>query len=61
MIGSDIRNIDEESLKLLSNKDLIAINQDKAFNRPWLIQCSDDIIDSPEICCYGRSHRSAEF
>lgn len=54
MIGSDIRNIDDESLALLSNKDLIALNQDKAFNRPWLIQCSDEIIDSPEICCYGR-------
>jgi len=38
MIGCDIRNMDEETLKILSNKDVIAINQDSELNRPYLIR-----------------------
>ncbi len=32
MIGCDVRNIDEESLAILTNEDVLAINQDPAYN-----------------------------
>ena len=36
MIGADIRNLDAETLALLTNKDLIAINQDAECRPPFL-------------------------
>lgn len=40
MLGCDIRNISDESFKLVTNRDLIAIDQDEA-NRPpvWQSNC----------------------
>ncbi len=35
MIGCDIRNMTEETKEILMNKDLIAINQDKAYNQAF--------------------------
>ena len=37
MIGCDLRNIDEQSLKILKNKNLIRINQDKKYNMPFFL------------------------
>ena len=53
MIGCDIRNMDETTRKILSNKDLIAINQDAdcrqliklEMNWPWVY---------PELQAYAR-------
>ncbi len=42
MIGCDIRNLNEESRKLLQNKDLIAINQDPEARPPRLITAHGD-------------------
>jgi len=36
MIGCDIRSISDTALELLTNKDLIAINQDKEGRQPYL-------------------------
>ena len=44
MIGADIRNLDAETLALLTNKDLIAINQD-AECRPPFIPCKNKATD----------------
>ena len=54
MIGCDIRNMDEETLKILSNKDVIAINQDSELNRPYLIRCSDAMEDLKEVPAYAK-------
>lgn len=35
MIGCDIRNMDEDTKRILLNKDVIAINQDIAGNQPY--------------------------
>ncbi|HPE96084.1 MAG TPA: glycoside hydrolase family 27 protein, partial [Bacillota bacterium] len=35
MIGCDIRNISDGALKILTNKDLIAINQDEEGRQPY--------------------------
>ncbi len=37
IIGCDVRNVDETSLKLMTNKDVIAINQDPACRQPFKI------------------------
>ena len=37
MIGCDIRKMDEESRKILMNREVIAINQDPAANQPYRI------------------------
>ncbi len=37
MIGCDIRTMDDEARKILTNKDLIRINQDKKHNQPFVI------------------------
>lgn len=36
MIGCDIRNISDEALEILTNKDLISINQDEEGRQPYL-------------------------
>ena len=42
MIGCDIRKMDDETRRILFNKDIIAINQDSELNRPFLLHCSDN-------------------
>jgi alpha-galactosidase len=36
MIGADVRNLDAETLALLTNKELIAINQDAECRPPFI-------------------------
>lgn len=43
LIGADVRNLDSESLKTLSNKDVIALNQDVAGNQAALVRDVGDI------------------
>ena len=38
IIGCDIREMDDDTLKILSNKEVIAINQDEAVRQPFIIQ-----------------------
>ena len=38
MIGCDVRNMSEETFKLLTNKDLIAINQDEEARPPIFVR-----------------------
>ena len=38
MIGCDIRSMDEETKTILSNPELLAINQDERCNRPYVIK-----------------------
>lgn len=37
MLGNDIRKIDDKTLKLVTNKDLIRIDQDKKYCQPFFI------------------------
>ncbi len=37
MIGCDIRSMTEETAKILMNKDLIAINQDRGYRQPFSV------------------------
>lgn len=41
MVGCDIREMDEETRGILLNKELIAINQDKEFRRPFIMNGTD--------------------
>ncbi len=41
MVGCDIREMDEETRGILFNKELIAINQDKEFRRPFIMNGTD--------------------
>ncbi len=49
MIGCDIRNMSEETLKLLTNKELIAINQDEEARPPMFIRDNHGQFDAT-IC-----------
>ena len=40
MIGCDIRNMDEDTKKILLNKEVLAINQDSAGNQPFFVNSS---------------------
>lgn len=43
MIGCDIRNMDEETKRILTNPALLAIDQDARCNRPYIIRfCGND-------------------
>lgn len=43
MIGCDIRNMDEETKRILTNPALLAIDQDTRCNRPYIIRfCGND-------------------
>ena len=50
MIGCDIRNMSEEALKILTNKELIAVNQDPACRQ---IMKLDNTFDS-NVKCYAK-------
>lgn len=41
MIGCDINNMNDETKKILMNKEVIAINQDKDCNAPFTIKSMD--------------------
>ncbi|MBQ3149726.1 MAG: glycoside hydrolase family 27 protein [Clostridia bacterium] len=42
MLGCDLRNMNEQTLKLITNPDLIAINQDEECRQPFRIFNSDE-------------------
>lgn len=42
MIGCDIRNIRQESLDILTNADVLAVNQDPACRQPYIISGGAD-------------------
>lgn len=47
IIGCDIRNMPAEAMNILTNKEVIAINQDVALGQPYRIaldRCPDDIL-----------------
>ena len=46
MIGCDVRNLTEETKKILLNKDLIAINQDIECRAPFRVNC---LSNSPDV------------
>lgn len=48
MIGCDIRSMTEETKALLTNKELIAINQDSRCNKPYIL-CQDSDENRPII------------
>lgn len=39
IMGCDLRKADESAMKILMNKELIRINQDKAYRQPWVTNC----------------------
>jgi len=48
MIGCDARNVDDESFAIMTNKDVIAINQDEACWQPYKVEgtgCSSSYAD----------------
>lgn len=47
MLGNDVNNMDEETLKIVTNKDLIRINQDRRCCQPFLINRRDE--EHPEL------------
>ncbi len=51
MIGCDIRNMDKETLNILTNRDIIAIDQDKDLRQPYLIS---DINPHDDVLKYAR-------
>lgn len=54
MIGCDIRDMDEDTVKILTNKEVIQINQDTECNRPYIMRCGDGMVDSPEAPVYAK-------
>lgn len=46
MIGCDVRNLTDETKKILLNKDLIAINQDIECRSPFKLNC---VSNSPDV------------
>ena len=50
MIGCDIRNMSEETLALLTNKELIAINQDEEARPPMFVDDNHGMRDN--IICF---------
>ena len=46
MIGCDVRNINDETRKILLNRDIIAINQDIECRSPFQLNCVSNSIDT---------------
>lgn len=44
MIGCDVRKLDDETKEILTNRELIAINQDPEGRQPWLIEPGCEVI-----------------
>lgn len=54
IIGADIRNLDEESEKILLNKGLISINQDSECRPPFLIRENGKFFTMMKILSGGK-------
>ncbi len=46
MIGCDVRNMSEAAKKILTNRSLIAINQDPDCNAPFTVNCTSNAPES---------------
>lgn len=53
-IGCDIRNIEEDTFRILSNKEVIAINQDKELNRPFRLRSGDGMADPEDVYVFAK-------
>ncbi|WP_313157399.1 glycoside hydrolase family 27 protein [Sphingobacterium multivorum] len=70
MAGNDLRKISKETLAILTNKEMININQDKAFKQAQFVFKEGDIevwtkelFDSKKkaLAIFNRSNREAKF
>lgn len=53
-VGCDIRNIEEDTFRILSNKEVIAINQDKELNRPFRLRSGDGMADPEDVYVFAK-------
>jgi len=53
MVGADLRTLDDKSLKLLTNKELIAIDQDSMSCQPFDLYSSSDFMQKARILDNG--------
>ena len=58
MIGCDIRNVSKEALDILSNKELIKINQDADCRQVMKL---DLMYNSPGLKCYARNLENGDI
>ena len=54
MLGCDIRDMDADTLRIITNKDVIAINQDNELNRPYRLRSGDGMTDPDDIRVYAK-------
>lgn len=54
MIGCDLRKVDEAALRILGNKDVIAINQDIEGNRPFKLRSGDGMVDPADKVAFAK-------
>lgn len=54
MIGCDLRKVDETALRILGNKDVIAINQDSEGNRPFKLRSGDGMVDPADKVAFAK-------
>lgn len=54
MVGCDIRDMDADTRRILFNKEILAINQDADFRRPYLLHGSDSQNPLPECPIYAK-------
>lgn len=59
MIGCDIRNMDEDAKRILTNREAIAIDQDVSCNQPYRIR--DCRYPNDEILIYARLLSNGDF
>ena len=50
MLGCDVRNMTEETKKIILNKEVIAINQDIAARQPFTAEISDENTETAAVC-----------
>ncbi len=49
ILGCDVRNMSPEALKIVTNRDVIAINQDAAGRQPYLLCADPDSDDNSQL------------
>lgn len=54
MIGCDIRNMDEVTKEILTNKELIKINQDASYNMPFALNFNYDDEEPCDFPAYAK-------
>lgn len=53
-IGCDIRNLEEDTKNILTNKEVLAINQDKELNRPFKLRHGDGMYDPEDVHVFAK-------